>query len=181
MRLGLRVILNISFFFSFFAPFVSSGQSGRVREMYKYVEQTDSLADRSTKTFYLEKFLKDSYNYRETWRYLSDKERIIYFQVDYMLDSTEFTEVYYVNRGRLVCSEEYEKVNYSLLEDELKYGGIYYFENSSTQHAVTLGRKGYYRRNSDVTLDVLSRFDKRYSELKRHLPMLPQEFSVDNN
>lgn len=181
MRFGSRVILTFLFFILFLAPFVSFSQPGRVREMYKYVEHTDSLADKSTKTFYLEKFLKDNYNYRETWRYLSDKDRIIYFQVDYMLDSTEFTEVYYVNRGRLVCSEEYEKVNYSLREDELKYGGIYYFESSSTQHAVTLGRKGYYRRSSDLTLDVLSRFGKRYSELKRHLPMLPTDLPVENN
>lgn len=173
----MSVILTVSCLI----PFNSFSQSGRVRDLYRYVEQADSLADKSTKTFYLEKFLKDNYNYRETWRYLSDGNRIMYFQVDYMLDSTEFTEVYYVNRNRLVCSEEYEKINYSLREDELKFGGIYYFESSSAKHVVTLGRKEYRYRNNDPLLDVLTRFGKRYSELKRHLPMLPDDDSSERN
>ena len=146
-----------------------------MRELYKYVEKTDSLADKSTRNFYLEKYLKDGYNYRETWRYLSNGSRVIYFQVDYILDSTEFTEVYYLNRGTLVCSEEYEKVNYSLREDELKWGGIYYFESSVPRHVVTLGRKSYKRSHVNPGLDALTQFDKRFSELKRHLPMLPSE------
>lgn len=170
MRLRLSVIMIVLLS----VPFLSMSQNGRVRELYKYVEATDSIADRSTKTFYLEKFLKDNYNYRETWRYLSSGPRISFFQVEYVLDSTEFTEVYYIDRGRLVCSEEYEKVNYALREDELKYGGIYYFDSSIPRHVVTLGRKGgYYRSDLEPGDDVLTRFDKRFSELKRHLPMLP--------
>jgi hypothetical protein len=158
-------------------PFLSSSQSrsAHIRELYKYVEDIDSLADKSTKNFYLEKFLKDGYNYRETWRYLTNGSRIIYFQVDYVLDSTEFTEVYYVMRNNLVCSEEYEKVNYSMREDELKWGGIYYFESSMPSHVVTLGRKSY-RREPDPVTDAFARFSKRFSELKRHLPMLPENY-----
>jgi hypothetical protein len=172
MRLSFCVILVIFFI----VPYFSFSQSGstRIRELYRYVEQTDSLADKSTENFYLEKFLKDGYNYRETWRYLSNGSRITYFQVDYMLDSTEFTEVYYVNRGNLVCSEEYEKVNYSLREDELKWGGIFYFESSVPRHVVTLGRRRYSNDNFNPGVDALTRFSKRYSELKRHLPMLPR-------
>ena len=158
--------------------YLSFSQSGsaRIRELYKYVEDIDSLADKSTKNFYLEKFLKDGYNYRETWRYLTNGERIIYFQIDYILDSTEFTEVYYVKRNNLVCSEEYEKVNYSVREDELKWGGIYYFESTMPSHVVTLGRKNYSRHDMNPGLDALARFGKRYSELKRHLPMLPENY-----
>ena len=156
-------------------PYFSFSQSARIRELYRYVENIDSLADRSTKNFYLEKFLKDGYNYRETWRYLTNGTRIVYFQIDYILDSTEFTEVYYLMRNNLVCSEEYEKVNYSMREDELKWGGIYYFESSMPSHVVTLGHKNYYRRDMDPVTDAFARFGKRYSELKMHLPMLPRE------
>jgi len=151
-------------------------RSGRINDLYKYVEQTDSLADKSTKTFYLEKFLKDNYNYRETWRYLTNSDRILYFQIDYILDSIEYTEVYYLDRGRLVCSEEYEKINYSFREDELKWGGIYYFQSSYPAQVVTLGRREYSRRNLDPGVAVLTRFDKRFTELKRHIPMLPREY-----
>ena len=173
MRLRRSVIVSILLAISYLS-FSQSG-SARIRELYKYVEDIDSLADKSTKNFYLEKFLKDGYNYRETWRYLTNGERIIYFQIDYILDSTEFTEVYYVKRNNLVCSEEYEKVNYSMREDELKWGGIYYFESSMPSHVVTLGRKNYYRRNMDPVMDAFARFGKRFSELKMHLPMLPGE------
>jgi hypothetical protein len=157
-------------------PYLSYSQPARIRELYKYVEDIDSIADKSTKNFYLEKFLKDGYNYRETWRYLANGSKIIFFQVDYILDSTEFTEVYYLNRGSLVCSEEYEKVNYSMREDELKWGGIYYFESSMPRHVVTLGHKNYYRRNMDPGMDAFVRFGKRFSELKKHLPMLPENY-----
>jgi hypothetical protein len=172
MRFRWVVILSV---FSFI-PYLSYSQPARIRELYKYVEDIDSIADKSTKNFYLEKFLKDGYNYRETWRYLANGSKIIFFQVDYILDSTEFTEVYYLNRGSLVCSEEYEKVNYSMREDELKWGGIYYFESSMPRHVVTLGHKNYYRRNMDPGMDAFVRFGKRFSELKKHLPMLPENY-----
>lgn len=172
MGLRLTVILTSMFFL----PAITFAQRhySAINDLYHYVEKTDSLADKSTENFYLEKFLKDGYNYRETWRYLSNANRIVYFQVDYMLDSTEFTEVYYINRGNLVCSEEYEKVNYSMREDELKWGGIYYYESSVPKHVVTLGRRKY--SSIDPGSAALTRFDKRYSELKRHLPMLPDNY-----
>lgn len=173
MRLRCSVFILVLFFALPFFSF-SQSNSAHIRDLYTYVEQTDSLADKSTQNFYLEKYLKDGYNYRETWRYLSNGTRILYFQIDYILDSTEFTEVYYVNRGNLVCSEEYEKVNYSTREDELKWGGIYYFESSIPKHVVTLGHKNdtYHHNQGDM---ALTRFDKRFTELKRHLPMLPRD------
>jgi hypothetical protein len=174
--MSLRWSVLVSFLI--FIPYLSFTQinTARIRDLYRYVEQTDSLAERSTKNFYLEKFLKDGYNYRETWRYLSNGSRIIYFQIDYILDSTEFTEVYYLNRGNLVCSEEYEKINYSMREDELKWGGIFYFESSMPSHVVTLGRRsGYDYRDTNPGLIAQTRFGKRFAELKRHLPMLPRE------
>lgn len=174
--MGLRYSVILSVLFG--VPYISYSQtnSGRIRDLYRYVEQTDSIADKSTKNFYLEKFLKDGYNYRETWRYLSNGSRIIFFQVDYMLDSTEFTEVYYLNRDNLVCSEEYEKINFSLREDELKWGGIYFFESSIPKHVVTLGRRNYYGEDMNPGINALTRFGKRFSELKRHLPMLPEAY-----
>lgn len=174
MRLGSSVIVS----FLLMIPYFSFSQSGsaHIRELYRYVEDIDSIADKSTKNFYLEKFLKDGYNYRETWRYLTNGSRVVYFQIDYILDSTEFTEVYYLMRNNLVCSEEYEKVNYSMSEDELKFGGIYYYESSMPSHVVTLGHKNYYRRNTDPVMDAFTRFGKRFSELKMHLPMLPESY-----
>jgi len=172
MRFSICVVV---FFCILTFPREGFSQAGRpgLSELYRLVDRTDSLADGKQKTFYLEKFLKDDYNYRETWRFSENGGRIVYFQVDYIIDSTEFTEVYYVNRGNLICSEEYEKVNYSVKEDELKYGSIYYFESTQPKHVVTLGARSFANRMERPESTVFSRFQKRYSELKRHLPMLP--------
>lgn len=156
-------------------PILTLAQSKheRLRELYKFVDITDSLSGKSHKTFYLEKFLEDNYNYKETWRYAEKEGKIVYFQVDFILDSTEYTEVYYVNRGNLICSEEYEKVNYSFMEDELRSGGVYFFEGYIPRHVVRLGNPGNGYDVSAPELTVLNRFQKRFSELKRHIPMLP--------
>jgi len=167
-------VLLISFLF--LLPFISQAQyqAGRLSDLYRYVEQTDSLLHKSQQVFFLEKFLKDDHNYRETWRYTTNGGRIVYFQVDYILDSTEFTEVYYLQRNNVVCSEEYEKINYSDLEDKLAFGGIYYFQSNAPQHIVTLGSSSRQTRFADPGSLALTRFEKRFSELKRHLPMLPR-------
>jgi hypothetical protein len=156
-------------------PFFASSQSGRQRllELYDFVDKTDSLSNKSQQTFYLEKFLKNDDNYREKWRYATNEGKIVFFEIDFIVDSTEFTEVYYVNRGNLICSEEYEKINYSYLEDELKKGGVYYFNGTIPQHVVMLGDEYKARNAISPDLAVLQRFEKRYTELKRHIPMLP--------
>lgn len=156
-------------------PFIAAAQSKteRLKELYNFVDRTDSLPGKLQKTFYLEKFLKDNYNYKETWHYTEKDGRIVYFEVGFILDSTEYTEVYYVNHGSLICSEEYEKINYSSLEDELKSGGVYYFQGYMPQHIVRLGNPGNPGNNIPPELAVLRRFEKRFSELKRHIPMLP--------
>lgn len=153
---------------------ICQSRTDNLHRLYEYVDQADSLVKRSEQTFYLEKFFKDNYNYRETWRYSVNQGKIMYFQVDYALDSSEFTEVYYVNRGNLVCSEEYEKVNYSNFEDELKSGGIFYFNGYTPEHRVMIGKLNREQSATAPAQLALQRFDKRYSELKRHIPMLPK-------
>lgn len=172
MRLSSCVFSSLLLLFLSYTGF-SQSRSSQLDKLYQYVEQADSLAIKSQKTFYLEKFLKDDHVYRETWRYSANEDKVVFFQVDYMLDSMEFTEVYYINRGRLVCSEEYEKINYSSMEDRLNFGSILYFESAVPRHVVMLGRQRYDWKMSDPGYAALTRFSKRYSELKRHIPMLP--------
>jgi hypothetical protein len=145
----------------------------RLKQLYTFVDKADSLSRKSHKTFYLEKFLEDNYTYKEKWRYAEKDGRVVYFEIDFILDSVEYTEVYYVNRGSLVCSEEYEKINYSFTEDKLRSGGVYYFEGFSAQHVVRMGNPGGGFNTSYPELAVLHRFEKRFSELKQHIPMLP--------
>lgn len=169
-----EILTLLLFFFPLFC--LGQGTSSRLTELYAYVKMTDSLLDRSERTFYLEKFLNDNYNYKETWHYLSNKGKIIYFEVNYLIDSTEYTEIYYLKRGNLVCSEEYEKINYSLFEDELRWGGIYYYDSAMPIHVVTLGRSNQYKGVVSPEVLSLNKFEKRYSELKQNLPTLPENY-----
>jgi hypothetical protein len=172
MRFRIR---DVMFSLVYFLPMLAVSQypSGRLDELYRYVEVTDSLATRSQRTFYLEKYLKDDFNYKETWRYTTNGGKIVFFQVDYLLDSTEYTEVYYLNRGRLVCSEEYETENLPFMDDRLRFGSILYFESATPRHIVMLGRKKQSWRMTEPGDLALTRFAKRYTELRRHIPMLP--------
>jgi hypothetical protein len=155
-------------------PLVASSQSyHRLQELYNYVDKTDSMAISSQRTFYLDKFLDNDGRYREKWQYTTDAGRIVYFEIDFIIDSTEFTEVYYLNKDNLICSEEYETVNYSFFEDELKKGGVFYFNGTTPQHMVMLGKAYQNQQILAPDVAVLQRFQKRFYELKRHIPMLP--------
>jgi len=175
--IGSRALIAIPFLlFSYF----SVAQSGynKLIGIDRYVSEADSLSFRSQTSFRLTKFLKDDLSYLEHWHYSEERGRIVIFQISYIIDSIEFSEVYYVDRGKLVCSEEYEKINHSFFEDELRWGGIYYFNGSTPLKMVSLGKRtGGVRRQGmtgeDPAGEALDRFKKRYNELLKHVPMLP--------
>lgn len=135
------------------------------------VQQTDSLANKTQRTFYLNKIDKKFDGVKETWHYTIRDGKVIVFQVRFVVDSIEFTEVYYLNRGDLIYSEEYETRYYtSTGDDEIEWGGIYYFQSRDLKQRVTLGKK---KSNSfwDPETETLSRFQRRYSELQENIPL----------
>jgi hypothetical protein len=136
------------------------------------VQQADSLANKSQKTFYLNKIHNVFDGVKETWNYTMVNGRVIVFQVRYVLDSIEYIEIYYLNKGTLVYSEEYETVYYtSTGDDEIKWGGIYYFVSNVVKQGVTLGDKR--RRNQfwNNGHDTFARFQRRFSELQQNIPL----------
>lgn len=108
---------------------------------------------------------------KETWHYTVRDEKVIVFQVRFVIDSIEFTEIYYLNKGNLIYSEEYETMYYTSGDDEIKWGGIYYFVSNNLKQRVTLGNKKskYFRWNPES--ETLSRFQRRFSELRQHIPL----------
>jgi hypothetical protein len=156
-------------------PVLAFGQkpSAQLNELYHFVEAADSLSDRSNSVFYLDKFYADNTPYKETWRYTTKAGKVIFFEVEFIRDSVTYSEVYYVNRNNLVCSEEYEIMNDQYSDDKLTWGAIFYFNSTQTRHYVTVGKSSsrkYYHSPEIVARD---RFRKRFGELKTHLPMLP--------
>lgn len=139
-----------------------------IQQLRDLVELADSLSSRSQATFYLFKIGPRNTSRKETWYYTMRNNKPVMFQVRYYQDSTEVTEVYYVDDGRLICSEEYETV-YRNADDEIGWGKIYYFDNSAVRQVVTMGRSRLQGLNADRTFETLNRFSKRYIELKEIL------------
>jgi hypothetical protein len=136
------------------------------------MHQTDSLSLRSQRTFFLTKYLKNDQPFKETWYYTLNEGRIIIFEVRYLLDSTEFSETYYLDKDRLVCMEQYETARFSFYEDEIKRGKVFLVADNSIKQYVTVGYQNndYAHRLSDI--QPIDRFQKRYSELRKHLPIV---------
>ena len=132
------------------------------------VQQADSLSTKSQRTFYLNKIDKKFDGVKETWNYTMHEGKVTVFQVRYVIDSIEFTEIYYVDKGRLIYSEEYETIYYnSSGDDEIKWGGIYYFVSNNLKQRVTLGSKRSKYLHWNAESETLSRFERRFSELHR--------------
>ena len=136
------------------------------------VQQTDSLSDKSQVTFYLNKIDKKFDGIKETWHYTMRDGKVIVFQIRYVLDSIEYTEIYYVNKGDLIYSEEYETIYYQATgDDEIKWGGIYYFVSNNLKQRATLGKKRSKYLGWNPESETISRFQRRFSELQQHIPL----------
>ena len=91
------------------------------------------------------------------------------FEVRYYKDSTEVTEVYYLQNRQLICSEEYETKYYTLNEDQIAYGNILYYDNAIVRQVVTMGKSKYQSQAGRRTYDILERFRKRFAELEENI------------
>lgn len=147
---------------------MANGQRSLV-DIRSFVEEADSIATRNQKIFYLYKIGPKNSSRKETWYYTEKQGKPVSFQIRFYNDSTEITEVYYVQDGRLVCSEEYETLYHNITEDEIGYGNIYYFDNTLVKQLVTMGRSRYRAPRENLAYDVLDRFRKRYAELRENM------------
>ncbi len=138
------------------------------------VERSDSLSLRSQKTFHLSRILRNDKSFRnddvinETWHYTLNQGKVIIFQIRYVVDSSEFTESYYLNNGRVICMEQYESEYYSY-DDNIIWGKVFFFVNNTLKLHVTVGKNKKGDRNSDPQYDSLQLFAKRYSQLQENL------------
>lgn len=138
------------------------------------VQQTDSLSLKSQRTFYLNRIVKVDRTFKndkavkETWNYTMHNGKVILFQVHYVVDSSEFLEVYYLDDNRLICMEHYESPYFSA-DDKVKWGEVLFFRDNALRLFVKVGEpkpeESYARAGSKAVED----FDKRFSELRQNL------------
>lgn len=143
------------------------------------VQRTDSLSLKSQRTFYLNKFSGLDKKYKETWYYTLSEGKVIIFQVRFVIDSTEYTESYYLNSNRPICMEQYETAYYSPIEDDMTWGEVLFFVDNTLKLYVSRGERnssyGVWQRQSES----LERFNKRFAELKRSLGLLERGIAVN--
>src|SRR5215831_8584771 len=134
------------------------------------VSEADSLALKSQVTFHLEKWLKNDQSYKETWHYTEKKGKVIFFQVHYLIESTEFTESYYLNSsGALICMEQLEAPYLHYYVDEVIRGERFFLVGSSVKEHVSFGRQHFDTKNyPNPDQDCLTRFTNRFEELNKN-------------
>jgi hypothetical protein len=172
---GKAMLFTLSFCL-FFTFKVSCQSSSTWRKHIDFiVEQIDSLSMKSQTTFYLTKVLrndrsfKNDDTYKETWHYTLNDDKVIVFEVRYLIKSSEFTEVYYLDRGRPVCIEYYETPYLASYIDEVRHGEMYFLYNNAVKQFVSFGNKKIDNGMQDAQTLALTRFEKRYSELQKYL------------
>jgi hypothetical protein len=133
------------------------------------MHETDSLSLKSQRTFYLNKILRKDEPLKETWYYTEHNNNVIVFEVRYRIDSLEYTETYYLNRGRLICMELYETDFLSYYEDEIKSGEVFFFDHDMLIQYVTVGNGLTDMSFRDPQYEPLRRFYKRYIELQKNI------------
>jgi len=138
------------------------------------VQRADSLSLKSQKIFYLNKFLKDNRPVKETWYYTLQDGKIIIFEIKYVADSIEYSEIYYLDNGRLICMEEYEVPYLSVYADQVKKGAAMFFENQNLRQFVVTGASKYDAR-WDRSYESITRFEKRFDELKKTIQYDPRQ------
>lgn len=135
------------------------------------IQRIDSLSLKSQKTFSLVKPYHADKDIRENWYYTTVDGKVAIFEIQYVIDSTEYSEIYYLHKGRLICMEQYEAPYLSMYADQLKSGKSYFFRDNSLKQYVVTGKPPVQGRMSSE-LQTLTRFQQRYAELQRHINYL---------
>ena len=137
------------------------------------VQKADSLSLRSQKVFYLNKFLKDNRPVKETWYYTVYDGKLLIFEVKYVADSIEYSEIYYLDNSRLICMEAYEVPYLSVYADQVKRGAAMFFDNENLRQYVVTGRMKPTSQWSR-SYESLQRFEGRFTELKKTIQYEPR-------
>ena len=138
------------------------------------VHLADSLSLLSQQTFHINKFTKNDRSVRETWHYTLHNGRVIIFEVHYFVDSTEYIEVYYLDRDHVVCMEQYAILNPHLDDDRILWGEVGFFHGDARRQYVTMGNPDH-ETGTMSEWNALNRFKGRYRELLANRPLLEKD------
>jgi len=126
------------------------------------VSKTDSVVSLKHKVFNLKKQYKGKV-YTEKWSYLRDAKHLLFFRINYTIDSTDYEEVYYLDKGALVFASEKEVMRFPSMDpvDSIGWSGFFYFSEHKLLFQSTLGHGKSEMDNWNPEKEVRVRFSKR--------------------
>jgi len=152
----------------FFTPIFCFGQEKEPdsSSIGKIVRKIDSLSRVSNKSF-VNGIVIDRKKVKENWQHFDNKmySRII---INYIIDSTDYTEEYYFKEGQLIYEYEGELWHFpSLGPNEYQgWSGSFYFSKGKLIDHVTLGHGKSELDDWDPEKEILQRLKKRKAELQ---------------
>ncbi|NOT52346.1 MAG: hypothetical protein HOP10_13835 [Chitinophagaceae bacterium] len=129
------------------------------------VSKTDIVLEKKQRTFdltlYRDYIAKKTYT--QKWTYLRDPKNLLYFRVNYTLDSTDYEEEYYLHEGTLIFATEKEVWRFPSMNpvDSMGWSGVFYFSKGKLIYQSTLGHGKSELDNWDPEKEIWMRHSKR--------------------
>ena len=120
------------------------------------VRKIDKLSKTSNRSFINTKVIKNK-KVKEAWQHFDNKQ-LARIMITYTIDSTDYTEKYYLKDGFLIYAYE------GIYEYSAWSGGFYFSKGKLIDH-VTLGHGKSETDDWDPEKEILQRFEKRKKEL----------------
>ena len=129
------------------------------------VEKIDRFCKGKTKSYTLIK-LKNNKEINEKWQY-ADSKQFTFINIEYKIDSTVYSEKYYLKKGSLLYAYESELRYFPSLkiDDHSTWAGDFYFANNKLINHVTLGHGKSESDDWDPEKEILQRLRKRKVEI----------------
>lgn len=129
----------------------------------RIVAKTDSLFAIRHKSFIVKKNFSSGKVVTEKWTYYKKGSSLLYFKINYTIDSTDYEEEYYLDIGNLIYATEKEVtlMPSSNPVDSFGWAGNYYFAKKKLVDHITFGHGKSEMDTWDPERDTLLRYSKR--------------------
>ena len=144
-------------------------------EVDQIIQNIDSLSLKSQETFFarnivrVDRSFKNDIEVKETWHYTMNRGQIVYCEVRYLIDSTEYIEAYYVHDNRLVCMENYATEFYNPTANNFVAGEVLFYVDDVVKLHVSTGKNRDPLVSWRLERRPFEKFLDRYTSLKRSL------------
>lgn len=144
-------------------------------EVDRVIKEIDSLSIKSQQTFFtrnvirVDRSFKNDIEVRETWHYTLHKGKVVYCEIRYLVDSTEYIESYYVNDNRLVCMENYATEFYNPTSNNFVSGEVLFYVDDQVKLHISTGQHKDPLVAWRLERRPFEKFLDRYAALKRNL------------